>query len=399
MPYKTHKIALNPNNIQMRWFAQQCGYARFAYNQALADFKVGLHQNNFQSWQTLNVNFNKTKKRYEWTSSQDQRAALYAIKHLEQGIANWVSKRTKFPKFKKRGIRDAFTTDEQSVRVDNKRIKLPKIGWIKMFESLRFVGKIIKVTISRVAHRWFVSITVETEDTEIVDNSTHPVIGIDVGINALATCSDGSKYDNPRPLKRYERKLAREQRKLSKRKSKSKNWFKQLHKVQRLHYRIACIREDNYHKVSTDIVNRTSAIGIETLKITNLLKNKKLAKALSDTGIGNFLTILKTKAEARGIPIVEADPFYASSKLCSSCGHKKKDLQLKDRTYHCSQCGISIDRDINAAINLRNVAVGHTETQNACGVQIGPCSGSVQDWARDTETGKVVWKQLRLFPI
>ncbi len=358
MTYKTHKITLDPTVQQRHWFSSQCGYARFAYNQALSDFKSGLNRDNFQSWQTLNVNFNKTKKRFDWTASQDQRAALYAINHLGQGIANWISKRAKFPKFKKRGIRDAYTTDEQTVRVEGKKIKLPKIGWIKMRQALRFVGKIIKVTISRTAHRWFVSITVDTEDTEVVDTSTHPVIGIDVGINTLATLSDGTQYDNPRPLKRYERKLKRAQRKLSRKVPKSKNWYKQKAKIARLHYRIACLREDAHHKATTDIVNRASAIGIETLQVMNILKNRKLAKALSDSGLGGFLSKLKTKAEARGIPITVADQFFASSKTCSSCGHKKKDLQLKDRTYHCSHCGISIDRDVNAAINLKPTTVG-----------------------------------------
>ena len=358
MPYKTHKIALDPTFKQRRWFAQQCGYARFAYNHALADFKSGLNQDNFQSWKTLNVIFNKKKRDYDWAKTQDQRAALYAIKNLGQAVSNWVSKRAKFPKFKGRGHKQSFTTAEQSVRTEGKRIKLPKIGWIRMFESLRFVGPIMKVTISRTAHRWFVSITVATEGTEAVDNSTHPVIGIDVGINTLATLSNGTKYDNPRPLKRYEQKLKREQRKLSRCVRRSKNWFKQKLKVTRVHYRIACIRNDAHHKATTDIVNNASAIGIETLKVTNLLKNKKLAKALSDSALGGVLLKLKTKAEARGIPITEADVFYASSKTCSSCGHQKKDLTLSKRTYHCSQCDISIDRDVNAAINLKPTTVG-----------------------------------------
>ena len=358
MPYRTHKITLDLTFKQSRWFSQQCGYARLAYNQALSDFKVGLNTDNFQSWQTLNNNFNKTKQGYDWTSSQDQRAALYAIKNLGQGIANWVSKRAKFPKFKGRGHKQSFTTDEQTVRVEGKKIKLPKIGWIKMFQELRFVGKIIKVTISRMAHRWFVSITVETEDTEAVDNSTHPVIGIDVGINTLATLSDGTKYDNPRPLKRYERKLKREQRKLSRRIFKSKNWFKQKAKIARTHYRIACIRNDAHHKGTTDIVNRASGIAIETLKVTNMLKNRKLAKALSDSALGGFLSKLKTKSETLEIPVTEAPQFFASSKTCSKCGHKKKELKLSERTYHCSQCDYQIDRDVNAAINLKHLAVG-----------------------------------------
>ena len=224
--------------------------------------------------------------------------------------------------------------------------------------QVNIIGKIISVTISRTAHRWFVSITVETEDTEAVDISTHPVIGIDVGINILATLSDGTKYDNPRPLKRYERKLKREQRKLSRKVFKSNNWFKQKHKVQRIHYRIACIRNDVHHKATTDIVDRVSAIGIETLKVANMLKNRKLAKALSDSAFGGSLHKLKTKADARRIPVKEASLFFASSKTCSSCGHKKKELTLSERTYHCSVCQYQIDRDVNAAINLKYLAVG-----------------------------------------
>ena len=129
-----------------------------------------------------------------------------------------------------------------------------------------------------------------------------------------------------------------------------------------MRYRIACIRNDAHHKATTEIVNMASAIGIETLKITNLLKNRNLAKALSDSALGGFLEKLKSKAETLGIPIIQADQFFASSKRCSNCGHKKKDLLLSERTYDCKKCGISIDRDQNAAINLRTVAVGQAET-------------------------------------
>lgn len=397
---KTHKITLNPNNKQKSWFRQQCGYSRFAYNTALSDFKSELDNDNFLSPAELNKRFNVVKKEHVWTKDMDQVVANKSLfVNLSSAITNWVSKRSRFPKFKKRGQKDSFTTNNQFVEVKGKKVKLPKIGWVRMFEKLRFIGKIMKVTISRTSHRWFVSITVETtEDTpqNVDNNSTHPV-GIDVGINTLATCSDGTKYDNPRPLKKYEKKLKRFQRRLSKRQHKSNNWYKQKMKVDRIHYKISCIRNDNHHKTTTDIVNNASVIGIETLKITNLLKNRKLAKTLSDSALGGFLTMLKTKAESKGIPVVEADMFYASSKTCSNCGHKKTDLKLSERTYHCSQCGISIDRDVNAAINLRNVAVGHTETKNVCGVQVRP--NNVQKKARETETEKTCWKQLPLFSV
>ena len=349
------------------------------------NFKTELASDTFLSKNRLANRFNQKKKDFDWTHAQDQRAAKYAIDNLGAAIENWLKKRAKFPKFKKRGGKHSYTTDEQSVKVLGKRIKLPKIGWIRTFEKLRFVGKIVSVTISRTAHRWFASVSVEVqppiyecpaqsdfvdffmsitkvEDTRFVDISTHPTIGIDVGINTLATLDNGTKYENPKALKRYERKLKREQRKLSRKVFLSENWYKQKRVVERIHYRIRCIRCDAHHKATTDIVNNASRIGIETLSVRNMLKNRKLAKALSDAALGGFLAKLKTKAESLGIPIVQADRFFASSKTCNNCGHKKDDLTLSDRGYHCSNCGISINRDVNAAINLKQVAVGYTET-------------------------------------
>ena len=390
---KTHKIPLRPNRDQIAWFYQQCGYAKFAYNSALSDFKAELSSDTFLSMYDLNKRFNKKKKAYDWTKAQDQRAAMYAVHHLGSAIDNWRQKRAKFPKLKKRGCRHSYTTDEQAVRVEGKRIKLPKIGWVKTFETLRFRGKIVSVTLSRTAHRWFVSISVEVQppiyecqasseyvdgfisnaeikDTQVVDVentkaveiSTHPTIGVDVGINTLATLDNGTKYENPRPLKRYERKLAREQRKLSRKVFLSQNWYKQKRIVERLHYRIACIRKDAHHKATTQIVTMAGVIAIETLKVTHLLKNRNLAKALSDSALGGFLEKLKSKAKTLGIPIVQSGEFFASSKTCNNCGDKKNDLSLSERAYHCNNCGTSIDRDVNAAMNLKNLAVGQTES-------------------------------------
>ena len=390
---KTHKITLRPDREHIAWFYQQCGYAKFAYNSALSDFKAELSGNNFLSKNRLANRFNQRKKDFDWTEAQDQRAAKYAIDNLGRAIDNWKAKRAKFPKLKKRGCRHSYTTDEQAVRVDRKRIKLPKIGWVKTFQALRFRGRIVSVTISRMAHRWFASISVEVQDpvyecqasrasmdwfisntevkdtqvvdvenTKSVEISTHPTIGVDVGITTLATLDNGTKYENPRSLKRYERKLKREQRKLSRKVFLSQNWYKQQRKVERLHYRIACIRKDAHHKATTEIVNIAGAIAIETLKVTHLLQNRKLSKALSDSALGGFLEKLKSKATSLGIPILQADPFFASSKTCNACGYKKDDLTLSDRQYHCNNCGVSLDRDVNAAINLKHVAVGYTET-------------------------------------
>ena len=363
MALKSHKIALRPTEAQKTWFAQQCGYARFAYNAALADFKASLDDNDWRSFIDLNNRFNKRKRAFDWTKDMDQRAALYAIRNLSEGVQRWKDKLNKFPRFKKRGHRQSYTTDEQAVKTEGKRIKLPKIGWVKMFQALRFTGEIIKVTISRTAQRWFVSITVNTGTPNTPrDTRGLPVIGVDVGINSLATLDDGKQYPNPRPLKRYERKLAREQRKLSRKVFLSNNWYKQKRIVEKLHYRIACIRNEAHHQATTEIVKAASAIGIETLRVTNTLKNRKLAKALSDSALGGFLEKLRTKAETLGIPIVQASQFFASSKTCSNCGYVKDELSLSERTYNCEWCNTEIDRDQNAAINLKKLAVGYTES-------------------------------------
>ena len=364
---KTHKIALDPNNIQSTQFAQHCGYARVAYNHVLADFKASLDEGQWRSHIELNKRFNATKhEQYDWCKALNQRAAHNAIYfNFQRAVKRWQSGQSRFPKFKKRSRGQSFQADagRGTTIVEGQRIKLPKMGWVRMFQKLRHLGTIVKVVICKTAQRWFASITVDTFDNDtIADNRHLPVVGVDVGIKHLAVTSEGIYHENPKALKRYERKLKRLQRQLSRRKKGSRNWHKTKAKLAKLHYRITCIRQDAQHQATTAIVHGASRIGIESLNVAGMLKNHRLAKALSDTSLSSFLTMLAYKAERIGVKIVEADTFYPSSKTCSACGAKDKDLSLSDRTYHCSDCGHTQDRDLNAAINLRNVAVGHTET-------------------------------------
>ncbi len=363
---KTHKIALNPNNVQATQFAQHCGYARVAYNTALADFKDGLDNGEWRSHIELCRRFNAIKaETFPWSTSHSQNASKNAIyTNLRDAIGRWKSGQNEFPKFKKRSRGQSYQADSGrgTIAVVGKRIKLPKIGWVRMFENLRFLGTICKVVISKHGHRWFASILVDTFTDEPIPEIQHlPVVGVDVGIKYLAITSEGQYFDNPKALKRYERKLKRLQRRLSQRKIGSCNWRKMKAKIAKLHYQITCIRQDAHHKTSTAIANSAQRIGIESLNVAGMLKNHRLAKALADTSLSTFLTMLKNKAERRGVKIVEADTFYPSSKTCSHCGVVDTNLSLSDRTYHCSQCGHTQDRDLNAAINLRTLAVGHTE--------------------------------------
>ena len=356
---RSQQIELNPNNKQSTLMSQHAGYARVAYNFGLSSFKVGLDNDEWRTYVDIKREFNAAKyDKFNWCSELSQNASKNAIQNLGDAVTRWKKGQNSFPVYKKRSDRISYQADNGTGTVDvyKKRIKLPKIGWVRMREALKWTGEISKVVVSKRNGRWFVSILVHCDSNNykhqpLLFDDKQP-IGIDVGINTLATCSNGDTYDNPRPLKRFERKLARANRALSRKIKGSQNWQKAKTVLSGVHYRIACIREDAHHQASIRIVRKASAIGIETLNISGLLKNRKLAKALSDSALSRFLIMLKYKADRRGIPITEADPFFASSKTCSSCGHKKADLTLSDRHYQCSECGLDIDRDLNAAMNL-----------------------------------------------
>lgn len=360
MERRSQQIVLNPNNKQATLMSKHAGYARVAYNFALSSFKVGLDNDEWRTYVDIKREFNAVKyDKFDWCSDLSQNASKNAIHNLGDAVARWKKGQNSFPVYKKRSDRISYQADNGTgtVEVHKNRINLPKIGWVRMREELRYKGTISKVVVSKRNNRWFVSILIDCDisnfkyQPSLFDNKGFPM-GIDVGINTLATCSNGDTYDNPRPLKRFERKLARANRCVSRKIKGSQNWHKAKSVLSGVHYRIACIREDAHHQASIRIVRKASAIGIETLNISGLLKNRKLAKALSDSALSRFLTMLKYKADRRGIPITEADQFFASSKTCSSCGHKKAELTLSDRQYHCSECGLDIDRDLNAAINL-----------------------------------------------
>lgn len=339
--------------------SQHAGYARVAYNFALSSFKVGLDQDEWRSYMDIKREFNAVKRdKFEWCSNLSQNASKNAIHNFGDAVSRWKKGQNKFPTLKKRSDRASYQADNgvSTVEVHKKRINLPKIGWIRMREELRWTGTVSKVVISKHNGKWYAAISTHldggnyTHQPSLFDDR-HP-IGIDVGINTLATCSDGTLYENPRPLKGYHRKLVRANRRLSRRQKGSRNWHKAKAMLSGVHARIANIRNDVHHQATLRIVRKASVIGIETLNVSGMLKNRKIAKALSDSALGGFLSKLKYKAERRGIPVVQASRFFASSKTCSNCGHKKAVLTLSDRTYHCDTCGYQIDRDLNAAINL-----------------------------------------------
>jgi putative transposase len=296
-----------------------------------------------------------------------------ALRDFDKAFSNFylglkTGKSIGFPRFKKKGVHDSFRL-YGSIRFIGRLIQLPRLGRIRIKEKREhyFNGRILSATITRKADKWFVSVTVEMEiaDHEPVYGSP---IGVDLGVKILATLSDGTTFRNRRSLERRLRKLRRLSKSLSRKKKGSRNKKKARLRLAKLHLKISNIRQDTLHKLTTHLAKNHSRIVIEKLCVSGMLKNRKLSRAIADVGFYEFRRQLKYKCEWYGSKLIVAPRFYPSSKRCSGCGHVKKDLKLSERVYVCEECGLEIDRDLNAANNL--VAASWTETQNACGEDV-----------------------------
>jgi len=367
-----HKIALDPNNVQASYFSRACGIARFAYNWALAEWK-----RQYEAWKAdnsqpkpsqaaLRRQLNAIKReQFPWMLEVTKNAPQLAIIQLGRAFQNFFAGRARYPQFRKKGVHDRFTLTNDQFDIDGSRIRIPNLGWVRMREALRFAGKIMSATISRVADRWFVSITVDTEDPPKRKAENQGVVGVDLGVAALATFSTGETIDGPKPHKALLNRLRRLSRSLSRKQKGSVNRQKAKAKLARLHARIANIRGDALHKLTSDISRRFHTVGIEDLSVRGMMKNRHLARSVADMSFHEFRRQLEYKAAMRGGRVVVADRFYPSSKTCSACGHKLDALPLSVREWTCPVCDVVHDRDVNAAVNLENLAV--SSTVSACG--------------------------------
>jgi putative transposase len=302
---------------------------------------------------------------------------------LGEAFKNFFAKRAKYPTFRRKGVHDRFSISNDQFSVEGSRIRIPNLGWVKMRERLRFTGKILSATISRVAGRWFVSLTVEIEDTahlpkaenepqdenqvtgEFRRSQNQGAAGVDVGINRLATLSTGEGEPGAKALRHLLQRLRFLSRRLSRKGKGSKNRMKARRQLARLHARIGHVRSDCLHQLTTHLTRQFHTIGIEDLNVKGMMQNRRLSRHIADMGFFEFRRQLEYKALMRGGQIVVADRFFPSSRLCSACGHKLEELPLSVREWTCPQCGTHHDRDINAAINLKNYAV--SSTVSACG--------------------------------
>ena len=387
---RAYKIEINPTDEQKSKIHQTIGVSRFVYNFYIARNKEIYEKEgkfvsgmDFSKW--LNNEYIPNNQDMKWIKEVSSKATKQSIMNGDKAFKDFFKKAKGFPRFKKKKNQDVKAyfpkNNKTDWTIERHRVKIPTLGWVRLKEFGYIpTNSIVKSgTVSQKADRYYVSILVEETDIEIsnsnigmkIFNNNNEGIGIDLGIKEFAVCSDGIKFKNinkTSTVKKVEKKLKREQRKLSRKyeslkirnknikegRATSQNIQKQIVKVQKLHQRLANIRTDYINKTVSKIVKqKPSYVTIEDLNVKGMMKNKHLSKAIVSQKFFEFKTKLISKCKQNNIELRIVDRFYPSSKTCSNCGKVKKDLKLSDRIYKCD-CGFTIDRDLNASINLKN---------------------------------------------
>jgi putative transposase len=377
MILRAYKVQLDVNDKQQTLLLQHIGCARWAYNWALAKKKEQFDKKEkIPNAIELHRELNKLKQsEIPWMYQSSKTSPQNALRDCDKAFQNFFARCKKkvkgkkgFPKFKsKKNEKQSFRLDG-AISVESDCIKLPRIGKLKLAEKdyIPTDCKILSATVSKRAGKWFVSVQVETLDREYSD-AKNEVVGIDLGVKTLATCSDGTTYENPKALKKNLKRLKCKQKQLSRKRKGSKNYGKAKQKLAKLHYHISNIRKDCLHKITSKIIDENQVIILEDLKVSNMMKNHCLAQAISDVGLYEFRRQIIYKAERNNRKVILADTFFASSKLCSCCGWKNSDLKLTDRVFECKVCDMKIDRDLNASLNLKQIYTGSSPEIQACG--------------------------------
>ncbi len=352
---KAVKVRLYPNKEQRQALEQSFGNCRWLWNWCLNKMnKTYLETGKGLSGYQVKKLIPELKKEHEWLSLAYSACLQQVCLNLGVAFNNFFEKRGKYPRFKSKHGKQSIQYP-QNVKVFDKYLKIPKIGDVKAILHRPLEGKIKTVTISKnCAEQYFAAILVEDGKEKPELKTEGKAIGIDLGLTHFAITSDGSKYANPRFLSKHEKNLKRKQRQLSRKQKGSNNRNKAKRKVARVHRKITNCREDFLHKLSRRIVNENQVIVCENLAVKNMMQNHKLAKAIHQVGWGMFMTMLKYKAEMDGKVYLEVDRFFASSKTCHVCLNIVDSLPLEVRTWTCPNCKTTHDRDVNAAINLRD---------------------------------------------
>ncbi len=406
---QAYRYALDPTPRQQRALASHCGAARRAFNWGLDLVKQRLDQH--AAGHEVEVPWTLPALRKEWNREKHQVAPWWrenskeaynsGLDALARGLANWANSkagrrkgpRVGFPTFKAKHrtrLSCRFTTGPIRVEPDRHHVTLPKIGRVRTHESTRKLARrvehgtarIMAATITRNPDRWYVSFTVEVQRRVRAPAQPQAVVGVDVGIRHLAVLSTGRVVANPRPLDQAQQRLRRLNRQLTRRhgprgpdgtrRTPSASWTQARQRLARTHARVANLRRDGLHKLTTELASSHGTVVVEQLNVAGMLRNPRLARRIADAGFGELRRQLAYKTTWAGTRLVQADPFYPSSKTCSACGAVKAKLPLSAQVFCCEACGLRIDRDLNAACNLAAlvtevVAGSGPETGNARG--------------------------------
>jgi putative transposase len=395
---QAYRFALEPTAVQWRALCSHAGAARFAWNWGLVRCRERYaSEGKWFSGVDLHRQWNKAKRAdpaLAWWAENSKCAYQEAFRDLDRALRGFVAskkgqrrgRRVGFPRFKKRGrCKDSFRFSTGTMRCAGKTVTLPRLGMIATHESTRKLARrldngtarIVSATVSRTAQRWFVSFTV---DVERAIPGQHPrpgsVIGVDLGIKTLLTGVDGDgrilAINGPRALYTSLRRLRRASQAHSRKHRGGANRRKSAQRLARIYARVANARADALHKATSDLAQHYAIVVVEDLNVAGMIRNHRLARALADQSFGVAQRMLAYKTTWNGGELILAGRWYPSSKTCSGCGAVKAKLRLSERTYQCQSCGLVVDRDVNAARNLLNLAVSGTESINACRAQIRP---------------------------
>jgi putative transposase len=400
---QAYQVALDPSSRKQRSLASHAGAARFAFNWGLELVTTRLDQR--RRGEDVAVPWTLPELRREWNRAKHDVAPWWTenskeaynsgLDALAWALKNWNDSRdgrrkgrpVGFPRRRTKPharVACRFTTGPIRVLPDRRHVQLPRVGVLKTHETTRKLARrleqgsarILAATISRRADRWFVSFTVEVQRAVPAGNSKSSVVGVDVGVRHLAVLSTGAVIPNPRALEGSLRKLRRLNRQLARRTPGSKRRSRTRRRLARVHARTANLRRDALHKLTSSLATQHGTVVVEQLNVAGMVRHRRLARAISDTGMGELRRLLAYKAGWYGCELVTADPFFPSSKTCSACGWVKAKLTLAERIFCCEACGLVLDRDLNAARNLaklvESVAQSGWETRNARGADRKP---------------------------
>lgn len=364
----SHRIALDPTVEQSIEIAKACGVKRFTHNWALDEWNKQYEAGLKPTANKLKKEWNRIKGlQYPWVYNSPKDANQQPFSDLSNAFNNFFKGRARYPRRNKRGRDDSFYLSNDKFFLTDTHVSIPHIGDVRLTEALRFEGKIMSATVSKEANKSFISITVEMPDIQkkrpAEYKNSKTAVGLDLGIKTAVVCSDGETFEAPKPLKAKLALLKRRNKAVSRKVKKSKNRWKAVRKLAKVHADVKNIRQDWIQKVTTKIARKHHTVCLEDLNVAGMMKNHKLARAISDIGFYEIRRKLEYKVPLYGGEVKIISRWEPSTKRCSNCGSVKDTIALSERVFDCPKCGFSLDRDLNAARNIMTAGLAVT----ACG--------------------------------